>query len=60
MNSIKCNCFTDKGKPCTKNAKYKMVLIYNNETFYCCGTHIKKYLDKTRSFYYSVKNIEKL
>ena len=56
----KCDCLTHKGTHCTKKAAYKMVLKYNNEPFYCCTVHARPYLDRTRSYYYEVKNIEKI
>ena len=57
---MKCSCYTNNDKPCSKEATYKMILRHNNQPFYCCSTHIKQYLDKTKSYYYSVKNIEKI
>ena len=57
---MKCSCYTDKNKPCSNEATYKMIVKYNGEPFYCCSTHIKKFLDKTKSYYYDIKNIEKI
>ena len=56
----KCGCYTHKGTPCTRVAKYRAIRVHDNSVMYFCETHVKPYLDKYRAAFYEIKDLEKL